>query len=208
MPILPSYILAASGHLKKHSEISYRTYYVGNKPVIQRYVMINPFRGNVSASVQAARNRLGAANAYALADYAIPARRARWERLMRLHNAAAAHLRKTLAIPDYRLNKHNDPTHELRDYNMVYYYITAFYARAMAIAQRQGSKLPLRLFVEHFIHELLVEYQPLGFLENDKKHLNPALSAKNALRSYQALLPYLMAVLSATRFRPPLRLNA
>lgn len=204
MNSLPSFIVAASGHLHKNSELSFRTYYVDSKPIIQRYVMINPFRGKASAAVQATRRRLSAANAYAIADYAIPARRARWEQLMRLHNAAAARLRKILGVEGRLLNKHNDPTHELRDYNMVYYYITAFYARAMALAEQNGSRLPLRLIVQKMLHELLVEYQPLAYAARPAETASPLPD----LTSAESALLYFLAALSTTRFHPPLRLTS
>lgn len=161
MYFIPKEIIAISGRLSRHDEMSFRTYYRGNQPIIQRYAIINPFRGTYSEAVQAVRRRLAAANAYAQEDYNNPVRRRRWTCLMKIHNVAAARLRNTLGLNPYALNKHNDPTHELRDYNMLYYYITAFYARAMALAERERTVKPLRLVVEDMISAILTDYQPI-----------------------------------------------
>lgn len=154
-------IAAIHGRLSRNSEMSFRTYRHKDKYIIQRYAIINPFHGKWSDATVAVRRRLTAANTYARADYANPSRRARWERLMRIHNVAAASLRRTLGITDKYLDKHSDPTHELRDYSMLYYYITAFYARTIAIAERTGDRRPISLIAENLIRDILTEYQPL-----------------------------------------------
>ncbi len=158
---VPSYIISISGHTHHHAEMSFRTYYRGNKAVVQRYAIINPFRGKYSAAVISVRKRLTEANVYAREDYAVPSRRRRWEAVMRIHNVAAKKLRNALGLTVWQLNKHNDPTHELRDYNMLYYYITAFYSRALARMEREGCRMPVRLMVERMLSEILTDYQPI-----------------------------------------------